>query len=250
MRLATAFAVSGALLVAPAARAQGRFPPDSLVNVKFFPATMSVRELINRMRFFTFALGVRCQYCHIGQEGQPLDSFNFRSDDKRTKLTARVMLEMVRQINTQHLTLVPERPTPNVDVSCLTCHRGVARPRDLGAIIVETVRQSGLDSAVRVYRGLREQYYGRAAYDFGEASLASVSDGLLSERRYDDAVAILRLDAEFFPNSAEIYGRIGEAFRLKGDTASAIANYRQAIQIDPRAPLAARRLRELGQSPN
>jgi tetratricopeptide (TPR) repeat protein len=243
--------VAAALLAAAApARAQGRFPPDSLVNLKFFPRTMTVRELMDRMRFFTFALGVRCQYCHVGQEGMPLDSFNFRSDDKRTKRTARVMLDMLQHINTEHLAMVPERPTPNVEVTCFTCHRGVARPRDLGAIVLEAARQAGLDSAVRTYRALREQYYGRAAYDFGEPSLNGVSDGLLQDRRFDDAVAILRLNAEFFPTSPQIPTRLGEAYLMKGDTASAIANYREALQKNPQNPVARRRLRDLGAGPN
>jgi TolA-binding protein len=43
---------------------------------------------------------------------------------------------------------------------------------------------------------------------------------------------------------------LGETFLAKGDTAGAVANYRQALQKDPRTFPAARRLRELGQNPN
>ena len=236
------------LLPAPVS-AQGRFPPDSLVNLKFFPATMPVRDLINQMRFFTSALGVRCQYCHVGQEGMPLDSFNFRSDDKRTKLTARVMLEMVRAINTQHLSQVPQRPTPQVDVTCMTCHRGVARPEDLGQLMTETITAASTDSAVRMYRNLRERYYGRSSYDFGEQTLNGVAQGLNAQRRYDDALRILQLNGEFFPASALVLVMTGDAQLGKGDTATAIASYRQALQRDPRAFPAQRALRQLGQQP-
>jgi tetratricopeptide (TPR) repeat protein len=238
------------LSLAAPVQAQGHFPPDSLANLRFFPANTPVRELVGQMRFFTSALGVRCQYCHIGQEGQPLDSFNFRSDDKRTKLTARVMLEMVKQINAQHLSLIPERPTPGVEVTCMTCHRGVARPADLAALVLDAVTQSSADSAVRLYRGLRERFYGRAAYDFGEVSLNSASEGLAAQRRFDDALRLLQLNAEFFPASAQIYARMGEAQLMKGDTAGAIASYRQTLLRDPTAAFARRRLRELGQTPN
>jgi len=180
----------------------------------------------------------------------PLDSFNFRSDDKRTKRAARVMLDMVHHINMEHLADVPERPEPHVVVTCFTCHRGVNRPFDLATIMLQTARQAGLDSAVRAYRALREQYYGRAAYDFGEPSLNSVSEGLLGDRRFDDALAVLRLNAEYFPNSLQIPTRMGEAFLAKGDTANAIASYRQAVQRDSTSFLARRRLRGLGASPN
>jgi hypothetical protein len=250
MRLAT-FALAAAFTCAAAPlHAQGRFPPDSLVNLKYFPKTIPVRDLIDSMRIFTFALGVRCQFCHVGQEGMPLDSFNFRSDDKRTKRTARVMLDMVHHINMEHLMDVPERPVPNVGVTCFTCHRGLSRPVDLATVIGAIVRQSGLDSAVKAYRGLHDRYYGRAAYDFGEQSLNSVADGLRAQGRFDDAIGILRVNAEFFPNSAQLYFRMGEAFLGKADTANAVANYRLTLQKEPRFVPATRRLRDLGQSPN
>ena len=73
MRLAGRFAVAVFVLAAtapPAARAQRRFPPDSLVNLKYFPKTIAVRDLLDSMRFFTFALGVRCQFCHVGRASE------------------------------------------------------------------------------------------------------------------------------------------------------------------------------------
>lgn len=251
MRRAPSFALAAVLLFAAAPlRAQGRFPPDSLVNLKFFPKDIPVRQLIDSMRFFTFALGVRCQYCHVGREGMPLDSFNFRSDDKRTKRTARVMLDMVHHINMEHLMEVPERPVPNVEVTCFTCHRGVARPVALWTLIAATARENGLDSAVRAYRALRDRYYGRAAYDFGETSLTAAAEELRGQSRFDDAIGILRLNAELFPNSGQVLYWLGETYLAKADTTDAVANYRQALQKEPRLFPAARRLRDLGQNPN
>jgi len=238
-------------LPAPA-RAQAHFPPDSLVNLKYFPKTIAVRDLIDSMRTFTFALGVRCQFCHVGREGMPLDSFNFRSDSLRTKRAARVMLDMVRHINDEHLADVPDRPRPRVVVTCVTCHRGVNRPVDLATLLLGAARAAGggLDSALRAYRGLREVYYGRAAYDFGEPTLNLVAEGLAADRRFDDAVAVLRLNAQYFPASPQIPTRLGEALLAKGDTAGAVAAYRQALQVNPQNPLARRRLGQLGAAPN
>jgi hypothetical protein len=250
MRLAT-FALAAALTCAAAPlHAQGKFPPDSLVNLKYFPKTIAVRDLLDSMRFFTFALGVRCDYCHVARERMPLDSFNFRSDDKRTKRTARVMLDMVHHISTEHMADVPERPVPNVQVTCVTCHRGVPRPVELRTLMAQTVLESGLDSAVKAYRGLRDRFFGRASYDFGEGSLAAAAEELRGQGRFDDALGLLRLDAEFFPASGQVPYWMGEALLAKGDTAGAVASYRQALQKDPRTFGATRRLRELGQSPN
>lgn len=239
-----------AVLVLPAAaRAQGRFPPDTLRNLKVLPATTTPRDLVNMMRGFTGALGVRCPFCHVGQEGQPLDQFDFASDDKATKATARVMIQMVQAINGQHLSQINQRETPAVTVTCQTCHRGVTIPRPLDDIVQNAVQSSGLDSAVRAYRALRQAWYGRSAYDFGEFTLINSTQGLVQARRFDDALGLLRLNAEFFPQSSQTQTSIGEVFRARGDTAAAIAAYRQALQLNPNDGGARQRLRQLGQQP-
>jgi len=238
------------LLLPSALLAQGgRFPPDSLRNIKVLPATMTPREVVNMMRGFAGALGVRCQFCHVGEEGQPLSQFNFASDDKPTKATARIMIQMVQAINSQHLSRVADRDTPTVTVTCVTCHRGVQIPRPLGDIIAAAVQGSGLDSAVRAYRALREHYYGRAAYDFGEFTLIAATDGLAQAGRFDDALGLLRLNMEFFPQSSQTQTGMGEVYRARGDTTAAIAAYRQALVLNPNDGGARQRLRQLGQTP-
>src|SRR5260370_32984496 len=104
------------------------------------------------MRGFALALGVRCTYCRVGPEGAPLDSLNFASDDKRTKRTARVMLDMVSHINEEHLADVPDRPVPHVVVRCATCHRGLARPRLWAAERALVRADRGLAAPRRHYR--------------------------------------------------------------------------------------------------
>jgi len=42
---------------------------------------------------------VRCQCCHVGEEGQPLAQFDLVSDTKRSKVVARQMMLMVQEIN-------------------------------------------------------------------------------------------------------------------------------------------------------
>ena len=63
--------VSGPL----AAQAPGKFPPDSLINVKVIPKNTPVMQVVGMMRNFAGGLGVRCPFCHVGQEGQPLAQF-------------------------------------------------------------------------------------------------------------------------------------------------------------------------------
>jgi hypothetical protein len=117
------FAVSvAAAQAAPPAQPQTPPPPK---NLKVFPKDISRPDLIRNMKFFAQSLGVRCTYCHVGEEGQPLSTFDFASDAKEKKLTARKMLVMVHRINEQDFGV---KDFSQVKVTCFTCHRGSTKP--------------------------------------------------------------------------------------------------------------------------
>lgn len=225
--------------------AQGRFPPDSFTNLKVLPKTIDRRALIDTMKSFALALGVRCVYCHAGHEGEPLDSIDFASDEKRPKRVARVMIHMVRHINGEHLADVPDRPRPIVVVRCATCHRGLSRPRLLDDDLALVLADSGLDAAIRRYRALRMHYYGSGSYDFGELVLNELARSEARARRPDNALGLLALNAEFFPASGNIPFLMGEVLLQRGDTAAALARYREAVAKDPAMTAARRRIAAL-----
>ena len=238
-----------AAAAAAAHSAQAQFPPQKLQNLKVFPKDIPVRALIDTMRSFTRALGVRCTYCHVGNEGEPLSSFDFASDDKQTKTKAREMLRMVGAINTEYLTKLPERRTPAINVACTTCHRGVAEPRPIQQIVLSAYDAAGADSAESVYRALRTRYYGRAAYDFGEVSLADVGDALRARGKTADALRFYVLNTELTPNSAFAFRQAAEAQLATGDTASAIRNFQRALAINPNDRQVKGTLEKLGAKP-
>ena len=230
------------------AQAPGKFPPDSLVNVQVFPKGTPVNQVIATMRGFAFGLGVRCQFCHVGEEGMPLARFDFASDDKREKLVARQMLRMVQEIN-RRLDTIPGRPTPALEVSCSTCHRGVSRPMPLNTLIADAAIAAGADSAIRAYRALRQEHYGRDAYDFSAGSLNSAALRVARANRYDDAFALLRLNEEVFPGVSSTQVVRGNVNLLRADTTAAVAAYREALRRDSTDREAQMRLRDLGERP-
>ena len=226
------------------------WPPDSLINTKVFPHTTPVMQVVGAMRNITGALGVRCQFCHVGEEGMPLERFDFAKDEKRTKLVARQMMLMVQEIN-RRLDTLPEHGHmgPNLQVTCATCHRGVSRPMPLATLLEETSTAAGADSATRLYRALRERYYGRDSYDFGEPSLSIAAFRLARANRFDDAFALLRLNEELFPGSSAISVFRGNIALLRADTTAAAAAFREAVRRDSTNQEAKGRLRAIGQRP-
>jgi hypothetical protein len=240
----------GIVLVSSALSAQGptRFPPDSLVNTHVIPRNTPVMQVIGVMRNFTFNLGVRCQFCHVGEEGQPLTQFNFTSDEKRTKVVARQMMLMVQDIN-RRLDSLPGRTTPGLQVTCNTCHRGTSRPVPLANLIADAASVAGADSAIGAYRALRTRYYGADAYDFGEASLNTAAFRLGNAKKFDEAFAILRLNEELYPNSSGMYVFRGNINLMKADTTAAEAAFREAVRRDPSNAEAKGRLVAIGRQP-
>jgi tetratricopeptide (TPR) repeat protein len=237
--------VLASAVLAPALQSQGKFPPDSFTNLKVLPKTIGKQELVATMRSFALGLGVRCTYCHVGREGAPLDSLKFASDDKRPKRVARVMMDMVKHINEEHLADVPERPEPHVVVKCETCHHGVARPRLLTDELALYLADSGLAAATRHYRDLRTRYYGSAAYDFRELPLVDLARSESRARRAENALGLLQLSAEFFPTSGLTLAARGDVYLEQGDTARALASYREALAKDSTMGQARQRIRQL-----
>lgn len=126
-RFLSAVAATVISLAGVDARAQGRFPPASFANLQVLPKDASPAGVLALMKNFTRDLGVRCQHCHVGREGMPLEQFDFAADTKPAKAAARVMLKLVSEINT---TLDRDLPGSGKSgrVSCMTCHAGRPTP--------------------------------------------------------------------------------------------------------------------------
>jgi hypothetical protein len=80
------------------------------------------------MKGFANNLGVRCQFCHVGKEGLPLEEFDFISDAIAQKTTARAMMRLTADINKQLDAALPRASSAEPRVTCLTCHRGRSTP--------------------------------------------------------------------------------------------------------------------------
>jgi tetratricopeptide (TPR) repeat protein len=213
--------------------ASAQWPPQRLENLQVLPEDITVSQLIGVMRGITGGLGVRCTYCHVGEEGQPLSTYDFPADDKETKEKARVMMRMVNHINGEHLADLPGDPADRLTVRCATCHRGQPRPLTLAEALTEVLDEQGIDSAVARYRTLRERFYGRDTYNFGEFSLNGLGYQLLGNGRNEDAVAIFRLNAEMNPESANVYDSLGDGLKATGMPQAALRAYQAAFELNP-----------------
>jgi len=233
-----------ALLLPQLTTAQERWQfPDKAQNLQQLPADFSGQQLRAVMTGFTRALGVRCSHCHVGEEGQPLSTYDFASDDKPAKQTARKMLGILGLVNQQLRDVQPSGEP--VNMWCHTCHHGLPRPQTLGEALTETYDNDGIDAAVTRYGELRTRYFGRGAFDFSENSLNALGYQLISSGDAAAAVKVFLLNVDQFPDSGNAWDSLGAGYAAAGDVPHAIEAYEKSLELDPRNANATRRLEEL-----
>lgn len=101
---------------ASARRAEEQF--KNIQVLKGIPAD----QLFPTMQFITASLGVECDFCHVQNA--------FEKDDKKTKQTARKMMEMMFALNKDNF---EGRRT----VTCYSCHRGNPKPLAIPVVMTE-----------------------------------------------------------------------------------------------------------------
>jgi hypothetical protein len=205
-------------------------PPPPMTNLQFFPKDTPRPVIIQNMRQFSFALGVRCDHCHVdeGQGGRQ----DFASDEKIPKVKARAMLQMTKQINEDLLAKIPERTHPPVNVSCYTCHHGLVKPETLGDRLQAAATAGGGDSAVAELKLLRESaVFGR--FDVSEWGVTEAARSLAGAGKRKEAIAIQNANAGFHPESSGILSSLAELHVADGDTAAAIGILKKLVAKEP-----------------
>lgn len=103
----------------------GERPPDREAAPRRFKNLKVLKglppeQVVANMRIYARSLGVRCNFCHV----QDAQRQGFERDDKPTKLTARKMIVMVKNLNRREKVLKGK-------VTCYTCHRGQHVPEPM-----------------------------------------------------------------------------------------------------------------------
>ena len=219
-------------------------------NLKVLPADLSRDSVVKLMRFeVASGLGVTCSFCH-GAPGVPFDSIDFASDERRTKRVAREMMHMVSRINGELLAAIPDRGSPPIQVSCITCHRGAPRPLMLEDTLGTVLTRLGLDSMAATYDRLKQRYTGRFAYDFGQRSLNTLADRLIEQRQFAEARRVLELNISEHPQAWDPVFTLAQVLESQGERDLAIAQYQKVLTLFPTHGPSRRRLQTLtGRAP-
>jgi len=255
LRLCITAGIAILSFAASSANGQGFRWPDEPENIQVLPDDVTGRKLGGVMRGFASSLGVRCEHCHVG-EGSNLSEFDFASDEKPTKLKARLMLQMVNAINQEHLSQLADidagTSSPALEVTCMTCHRKQTRPVMLQDILTSSVSDGGFDAAEAKYHELREEYYGGFSYDFGPGMLTGLGEQFGNAGDIETAIRFIELEIELVGESASAYYTLGGIQGKADMTAEAIDSLTRGLEISEEGwkPFFQRRLDRLRNEDN
>lgn len=220
--------------------------PDKPKNITALPSTVGGRDLQRTMTGYTNALGVRCTHCHVGEEGKDFNEYDFVSDAKPAKNKARLMIKMVKSINTQFLADLHEDGTASMQVNCQTCHRGNSVPITLDEQLKRTYDRTGIDSTIKQYRALREQFYGGFTYNFKERTLLRLADRIKEDStKISHAMEIVKLNIEMYPAYPFSYTHLASYYEDLGNKQAAIENYQKALSLNPNEEMIKKRIEAL-----
>jgi CubicO group peptidase (beta-lactamase class C family) len=128
-------------------------------------------------------------------------------------------------------------------VAILYGREPVLQKRPISNVVADTIRHRGVEAAVAQYRELKRT--DPNGYDFAERWLENLGAMLAGHNRTADAIAIMRLNVEQYPQSARGWERLAGVCFKGGEKQLAIESYRRTLELDPQNERAKDRLRIL-----
>lgn len=103
--------------------------------------------------------------------------------------------------------------------------------KELPEQLTEALAAGDLALAAKRFREFRTDPVN--AYLNAEAIMNTFGYQLMRANHLDQAIEIFKLNTEAYPQSANIYDSLGEAYMNKGNKELAIKNYQKAFELDP-----------------
>jgi len=103
--------------------------------------------------------------------------------------------------------------------------------RSIVNVLLKTIIQENVQAAVKQYHDLKLN--NPDSYNFDEYQLNTVGYRLLSLGRVKDAIEILKLNVEVFPDAFNPYDSLGEAYMVDGQRELAVKYYKKSVDLNP-----------------
>lgn len=102
-----------------------------------------------------------------------------------------------------------------------------------GQLLVSAIIQTGTVRSRLEFERIRKD---NSVYDISEMEFRKAGYEFIGSKSYPEAIAVMEMGIELFPESAMLYAEMGEAFLMQGIKEKSLESFRQAARLDPDNP--------------
>ena len=107
-------------------------------------------------------------------------------------------------------------------------------------VLTSGLSQGGVDLMLKKYREFKNDPATRSINT--EADLNAFGYELLQTNRFDEALAVFKLNVESYAQSANAFDSLGDAYLKRGDKELAIKSYKRALELNPHSDFTRQKL--------
>jgi tetratricopeptide (TPR) repeat protein len=107
----------------------------------------------------------------------------------------------------------------------------------------KTILEKNVNDAIKQYRELKKTKLD--SYNFRETELNTLGYQLIAKGKIKEAIEILKLNVEAYPDAFNTYDSLGEAYMINDDKELAIQNYKKSLELNPKNTGAVEALKKL-----
>jgi CubicO group peptidase (beta-lactamase class C family) len=120
--------------------------------------------------------------------------------------------------------------------------------QSLAEALMKTITEQDVAAAIKQYRELKATQ--AANYDFSEPALNALGYQLLGAKKIKEAIEIFKLNVEAYPQAANPYDSLGEAYLQAGERALALQNYKKSVELNPQNAAAVQIIKNMEAPPS
>ena len=117
------------------------------------------------------------------------------------------------------------------------------KTKSLVDVLAKTLSEKGVEAMIAEFHSLKSST--NPDIYVAESEINTFGYRLLRKKQVNEAIEVLKLNVEAYPQSANVYDSLAEAYLVSGNKEKAIENYKRALAINPMSESAMRALKTL-----
>jgi CubicO group peptidase (beta-lactamase class C family) len=105
-------------------------------------------------------------------------------------------------------------------------------PLSIGRYLYDIILFQNIDKAIETYKRISKSV-SKKSFIFSETELNSLGYQMIKENKLDEAIKLFELNAQEYPESANVYDSLGDVYQRNGQMHLAIEYYQKSLKMNP-----------------